>query len=335
MHRKPIASRCFTIHGTHSASAVRVSTTLFVLAESSSYRITSIDGKGLGFVAIRHIFAGEKILEERPILTGQMNELKQRFGIILAQFSSTKRRQILALYNAFPEYNDEVGILVTNSYGLGPQGRLSGLFPYLSRLNHSCRPNSERCWDHDREVETLYALRCIETGEELTVSYFDNAEMTRAERQCVMRTSWRFECKCECCSLTGIALEQSDNRRAFLKKVEELVTYIPPHKILDSVKKALMFLDEEGLGGSPRAHFCNTAYKLALSTRNVKEAKSFANESYTQYSLATGSTSQWTNQMHARMENPTVHIMWNPLRSTVWLPICFILILQIAILSCF
>jgi SET domain len=334
LHRKPIASRCFTIHGAYAASAVRVSTTLLVLADSSSYQITSIDGKGLGFIATRRILAGEKILEERPILMGKMTELKQRFGIILAQFSSTKRQQIRALYNAFPEDNDEVGILVTNSYSLGPQGGLSGLFQNLSRLNHSCRPNSERCWDHDQEVETLYALRCIETGEELTVSYFGNAEMTRAERQCVLRTSWRFECKCECCSLTGVTLEASDNRRAFLKKVEELVPYITPHQSLDSVKKALMFLDEEGLGGSPRAYICNTAYELALSTRNVEEAKSFANEGYTQYSLATGSTSQWTNQMRVRTDNPTVHIMWNPLRSTVWFFICFILI-QIAILSRF
>jgi hypothetical protein len=307
------------IYGTYSASEIRgdrVNTTLFVLADSSAYQIRSIDGKGLGFIAARRILAGEKILEERPILMGNMTKLKQKFGIILAQLSSTKRQQIRALYNAFPEDND-VGILVTNSYGLGPQGELSGLFENLSRLNHSCRPNSERCWDHNREVETLYALRCIETGEELTVWYFDNAEMTRAERQGVMRTSWRFECKCECCSLTGAALEASDNRREFIKKVEELVPYIPPHKIFDSVKKALMFLDDEGLGGSPRAHICNTAYQMALSMRNVEEAKSFANEGYIQYLLATGSTSRWTKQMLDHVENPTVHMIWNPLRSTV------------------
>ena len=167
---------CFTIHkriyGTYSASAIqgdRVNTTLFVRANSNSaYQLTSIDGKGLGFIATRRISAGEKILEERPIVMGNMTKLKQNFGIILAQLSSTKRQQIRALYNAFPEDND-VGILVTNSYGLGPQGQLSGLFENLSRLNHSCRPNSERCWDHDREVETLYALRCIETGEELQI----------------------------------------------------------------------------------------------------------------------------------------------------------------------
>ena len=100
--------------------------------------------------------------------------------------------------------------------------------------------------------------------------------------------------------------------------------YIPPHEIFDSVKKALMFLDEEGLGGSPRAHICNTAYQMALSMRNVEEAKSFANEGYIQYLLATGSTSRWTKQLLDRVEKPTVHMMWNPLRSTVSLLICLI-----------
>ena len=78
-----------------------------------------------------------------------------------------------------------------------------------------------------------------------------------------------------------------------------------------------MFLDEEGLGGSPKAYICDIAYQMVLCMRNVEEVKYFANESHIQYLLATGSASHWTKQMLKCIENPTVHIMWNPLRSTV------------------
>ena len=265
---------------------------------------------------------------------GNMTELKHHFDITLAELSDMERQKVRALCNAFPE-NGDVGILVTNSYGLGPDGKLCGLFEKLSRVNHSCRPNSERCWDSDRGAETLYALRDIETGEELTVAYLDTAEMIRTERQDVISASWRFECKCECCSLTGAELKASNDRRSFIKKVEEEVPLVPAHKIFDSVKKALIFLDEEGLVGSPKASMCNYAYQMALCMRNVEEAKSFANEAYTQYLLAIGSISRWTIQMLECVNEPTVHKMWNPLRSTVELFICLMLISQTAVLSGF
>lgn len=160
----------------------------FVLTDSSVYQITSINGKELGLVATRCISADEKIFEDRLLLKGNVTKLKRRFGVALAQFSNTERQKVRALYNVFPEDND-VEILVTKSYGLGPEGELCGLFEKLSRVNHSCRSNSKRCWDNGREMETLYALHCIQIDEELTISYFDNTEMTRVEREVFVSTT--------------------------------------------------------------------------------------------------------------------------------------------------
>jgi hypothetical protein len=275
-----------------------------------------IAGKGVGVVATQRILAGGKILEETPLVKGPGGIVKETFQTYLKELSNIARQKVLGLYNAFPE-DKEVGILITNRYGLGPEGELCGLFEKLSRVNHSCQPNCERCWDHEREVETLYALRCVEAGEELTVAYFDGSEMTRAERQGLISASWRFECMCECCSLTGAALGASEERRTFLKSLSRLLPNIPPHKLFDLVKKALRLMDEEGLLGSPKALMCGYAYQMALSMRNVEDAKSFAEAKYRQYLLATGSNSRWTKEMLDQVRNPSCHRLWNPVRSRV------------------
>lgn len=126
-------------------------------------------GKGLGVVATRLLEPGEKIMAEIPILRGTTDDLKQQsyMNSVLAQLSNTKRKKFQKLYNAFPE-QDDVGIVRTNSFALGCNTDLAGVFDKLSRLNHSCRPNSERWWDPEQDVETLYALRRIEANEEIT-----------------------------------------------------------------------------------------------------------------------------------------------------------------------
>jgi hypothetical protein len=158
-----------------------------------------IPGRGSGMVATRHLRAGKTIFEEIPLLQveGEGTELRKQFANTFAVLGDSKKEIIRSLYNAFPEDNS-IGIFITNSYSLGPQRGLAGLFEKLSRMNHSCRPNSERCWDANREVETLYALQDIEAGEEITVTYFDVAEMTYSKRQSLIGSSWRFDCKCEC-----------------------------------------------------------------------------------------------------------------------------------------
>jgi hypothetical protein len=91
---------------------------------------------------------------------------------------------------------------------------------------------------------------------------------------------------------------------------------IPGHKIFDDVKKALIFLNEEGLRASPQT-MLSYAYQIALSMRNIVEARVYAQQCYNEFLLATGSISFWTKEWAQVVEKPTNHIMWNPLRNTV------------------
>jgi hypothetical protein len=256
-------------------------------------------------------------LEESPLLKGKFVDFKRKPSYLedqIAHLSHENRQTLRKLYNAFPEWND-FGIINTNSYGLGPDGALCGVFELLSRVNHSCRPNAERCWDADREVETLYALRDIQVGQELTVLYTDVEEMTRGERQLALREGWRFDCTCECCAITEAdAQSMSDQRRTVIRNFHQQVS---SRRVYETATTAYKYANEEGLRGSPLAYICGFAYRTALRLRNVEDAEKWVARYHAEYLLSTGPSSCWTKSTFELVKKPTTHEDWNPLHNEV------------------
>lgn len=76
------------------------------------------------------------------------------------------KRIMLELANTHPELPPPYGVFKTNAVSTSlSQG---GLFPLLSRVNSSCRPNLTRpLWDQKDGVIRCWAGRDIEEGEEL------------------------------------------------------------------------------------------------------------------------------------------------------------------------
>ena len=74
-----------------------------------------------------------------------------------------------------------------------------GLFSLLCVVNHACEPSvvtRYRSWK-GATMMRVEALRDIEAGEELTVSYVDETEPLAARRAAL--ASYRFECRCAKC----------------------------------------------------------------------------------------------------------------------------------------
>ena len=74
-----------------------------------------------------------------------------------------------------------------------------GLFSLLCVVNHACEPSvvtRYRSWK-GATMMRVEALRDIEAGEELTVSYVDEAQPLAARRAAL--ASYRFECRCAKC----------------------------------------------------------------------------------------------------------------------------------------
>lgn len=76
-----------------------------------------------------------------------------------------------------------------------------GLFPLQNRCSHSCIPNAESSFPHNNYVLSLVALRDIQPGEEITVSYLDECSLSRSRhsRAKLLRENHLLTCCCKRC----------------------------------------------------------------------------------------------------------------------------------------
>ncbi|GBG25735.1 N-lysine methyltransferase SMYD2 [Hondaea fermentalgiana] len=141
-----------------------------------------------------------------------------------------------------------MGVCETNAICLG--GDYFAVLKYGARINHSCAPNlsyrfEER--EHSRQV-VFYALRHIEKGEELYLSYVDQS-LPRDARRALLFERYRFKCKCESCSLKNDELEMAEARRENLaamdNKIYEAIETEDFDNALEIVDRRLDLLKEE------------------------------------------------------------------------------------------
>lgn len=85
----------------------------------------------------------------------------------------------------------------------------SGLYSMQSKINHSCDPSCEIIFPQSNHVLEVTALRDIQQGEEVSISYLDECVLSRSRhsRQKVLRENYMFICQCTKC----IAEEAEDN----------------------------------------------------------------------------------------------------------------------------
>merc|ERR1719265_1174657 len=88
-------------------------------------------------------------------------------------------------------------VLHFNSFAAGVNGTDVAVFPLLARANHSCAPN---CLV-DADDGTMRAIRDIVMGDELTISYLDDAALLflRDRRRQELTSRWDFHCECDRC----------------------------------------------------------------------------------------------------------------------------------------
>ncbi|ELR06437.1 hypothetical protein VC83_08607 [Pseudogymnoascus destructans] len=75
-----------------------------------------------------------------------------------------------------------------------------GFDPLLGMANHSCAPNASLKFDGRCAV--LTALKHIEEGEEITISYIDTT-LPRAARQAFLQKHYYFTCTCAACTTSS------------------------------------------------------------------------------------------------------------------------------------
>ncbi|KAK0461169.1 uncharacterized protein EV420DRAFT_1530686 [Desarmillaria tabescens] len=217
--------------------------------DTRAHRISPSPGKGLGMFATRKLAAGALILSERALLItpatrGIKLDLSGKYPVEQAKqamlFDWEKylehafnrmpkeyQTAFMALHNSHTQDGSGplTGILRTNGYGLnglhdegrpGLKGAYSGVFNELSRLNHSCRPNTDRTFDMASFAMEIRAARDIEEGEELT-TYYSDLLVSTATRQKHLEP-YGVRCDCESCSYASVS---DDRRREIAMKCQK------------------------------------------------------------------------------------------------------------------
>ena len=210
--------------------------------------VRALPGRGLGVVAGRAFWSGERILAEAPLLawdstpgpsgTHDFSELEA----LVASLSNEGQHDFYDLFDKHAEVGGAAtahGIwnsnshptedIIANGRSAATDGvRRSAVFRDCSRFNHACRPNAYAAWNAGLERLTVHALRDIACGEEITIAYVGGAEAgTRERRQSILRDKYRFECDCAACCLTGVALEQSEARQRRMAEIHAALLRSP------------------------------------------------------------------------------------------------------------
>ncbi|KAH8096671.1 hypothetical protein BXZ70DRAFT_329587 [Cristinia sonorae] len=208
---------------------------------STMYRISESLGKGLGMFATKDIPAGELILAERPLMIVPITATTTRDGDIPKHLTLHQMQQVLlqdteVVYKvlidrlepdrkkAFYELANShlhngsgpiLGRIRTNGFGFnemrdlapGMCGGYSIVCDELSRLNHSCSPNTFHRWDMPSFTVQLRAARHIKKDEEITTTYIDLTTIA-ANRQKQL-APYQIVCNCTSCANHSV----SDPRR--------------------------------------------------------------------------------------------------------------------------
>eukprot|EP00095_Tigriopus_kingsejongensis_P000746 maker-scaffold273_size229271-snap-gene-1.18 protein:Tk00746 transcript:maker-scaffold273_size229271-snap-gene-1.18-mRNA-1 annotation:"hypothetical protein FOMPIDRAFT_1029454" len=225
---------------------------------SSCFEVRPIPGKGLGVVATRNVSPGTLLIDEGPLLLldppCKRNDILKLLGCRL--FSSINMRSTpdriraqihqmileklvqkldpdqLRLLYSLTDKSDESsgsrsdrstkslwGIWQTNSIPLGSY-RVSGIFPTVVRLNHSCRPNAHHIWDAESGREQVWVVGDIRAGQEITISYV-RTFCSKKFRQSLLMERFGFLCSCEACSMEGMASELDDKYRLEIDRLAQ------------------------------------------------------------------------------------------------------------------
>lgn len=185
------------------------------------YAIEHIPTKGRGLIATSKVPAGTRVLVDEALFTFQGAEINDPiFPGILQRLEEGQRKEFFSLHNAHHDLGPLVGIVSTNA--LTTCRRECGLFLRASLLNHSCRPNATYAWNPISRRLTVHALRLIEKGEEITISYLTGSGASEA-RQRTLKAEYNFRCSCELCSLSPDLLQASDRRWFRIATLEELL----------------------------------------------------------------------------------------------------------------
>lgn len=199
-------------------------------ADNLPFHVAEVEGKGNGVIAKHRLVRGDPVMAHTPVLLvhqGFNEELDQAgrhrlLDLALASLPEQTADLFMGQMAHNPDEHPVAARLTTNAFRLdlgGDNGQHYGAFPEVGKTNHDCRPNAAYYVDQSTLMHITTAVRPIDAGEEITITYLDPFA-PRADRQERAQSHWGFACTCPHCTASDEDIADSDKRLKELKWVE-------------------------------------------------------------------------------------------------------------------
>ena len=253
--------------------------------------VRSIPGRGKGVIATLPIAKGQRLLvdEARIVASARFPSRVSHaqgqtlFNTALSRLPEADQEAILALDRSLSGSAIE-SVMKTNAFACqvsdaGTDDAYMCLFPSVARINHACRPNAHARFHPGTLSMEIKALKAIEAGEEITISY-GKLDLPHAARQQLYQDGWNFTCTCALCEAPRAHIVSSDARRVRFQQLREQLgsltaeTY-DARRIVDWEEEVVRIGEAEGLELLLAEDYERMAYVYAGLGR-VAEARTWA-----------------------------------------------------------
>ena len=289
------------------------------MSSSASYQICTLLGKGKGLVASKKIPKGTRILSEEPIIImpgNKMNIKQLKISICqqVANLSEYQQRAFESMHNIHP-YGDAaeqyLGIVQTNSLPAEADGDKGAIFLEACRINHACDNNAQKNWNEKIKRHTVHALRDIDKGEEITITYLGPLK-NRAARQKTLQEKFGFTCLCHLCSLPPEQSQESDRRLEEIHHLDGVINQLGTEGILVFPLRTLSYFDqqvrlynEQGREDVGFAQALVNAAQLVIANSDLARGRIFAERAASVWKTTLGGDSAQAIKHGALAQDPS------------------------------
>ena len=130
--------------------------------------------------------------------------LNEQCNMAYDKLDAQKQKQWMKLADIFAQNGNEKspgGIIRTNAIDCAENH--ANLYEQLSRINHSCNPNTTRISTDKIGGVAIVANKAIEKDEEISINYMDGVDDDKPveERRKHLMQQYHFHCQCDLCMM--------------------------------------------------------------------------------------------------------------------------------------
>ncbi|ORY06671.1 hypothetical protein BCR34DRAFT_32431 [Clohesyomyces aquaticus] len=285
-------------------SARRTRTSSAESQTSPKYEVKALPGRGFGLVANHTLIRGDGVISESPVILAQHDiedllgerEIAVLHRVAVERLPQRSRADAAALHG----YGGKGSAYDRFSANAFKVYDFAGVFPMVARINHDCRPNAHFHFDKKSFTHRIHAIRTIEPGEEITISYLSHY-LTSDERAHRTTSQWGFECSCRLCHAAREDINNSDNRLSRIQSIEAFFLEERQDEITanPAMAEELIQLYKEERLGAPISRAYGYAAKQHALVGDKAKARMYANHALDAAKLWAGPWSKEVAHIYA------------------------------------